>query len=221
MLCTFLYNEWKTDYCRIGEGTSFSAYSAGIFNVLLASGSVEFSPLVRFIRKRAQLIQDMNISERLWMVISRGLLSKIEYIKAEFKDAVDCAITVDENSAVLAMSSGTKKLLESWFELNGSAIKVVDLNVNAPYHTKFLDSKKLEYIELISRLNITQNTNYRYIFDNTNLKQEVIDQWSSTFNWYGLKKRIVNLDKSIVDISPNRFITKQLRRTLRQQGEMR
>lgn len=212
MLCTFLYNEWKTDYSIIDSGTIFSAHSAGIFNVLLSSDSADFSSIVDFIKGRARLLTKINRSEKLWMILGKDVLSKIPHIKYEFKGELDCAIITDENSLVLAMDSRTKRMLADWFKFKGLTVKIVDLKVRAPYHTRFLEVAMSEYIDLVSQLNIHQNADYRYIFESSNLEEEIINQWSSTFKWNEIKDKIIALNVRVVDVSPNKFITKQLKK---------
>ena len=51
MLTTFLYNAWISPEEPIEVGTRFSAHSAGIFNVLLASRSASFQDILAFIKK--------------------------------------------------------------------------------------------------------------------------------------------------------------------------
>lgn len=212
MLCTFLYNEWKTDYNKVAPTTFFSSHSAGIFNVLLASGSADFSSLILFIKKRANLLKKMNRSESLWLVLGKDILIILKRFNNEFMDIVDCAIITDENSLVLAMDSNTKNVFESWLKSNKLTAKILDLKVNAPYHTKFLKSSIPEYTELVYQLNICQNTDYGYIFESDCLEKEVINQWACTFKWSDIKKRIVVADANIIDISPNSFISKQLKK---------
>ena len=212
MLCTFLYNEWKTDYNKITLNTFFSSHSAGIFNVLLASGSADFSSLILFIKKRANLIKKINRSESLWLLLGKDVLFILKRFSNEFMDIVDCAIVTDENSLVLAMDSNTKNFFELWLKSNKITAKILDMKVNAPYHTNFLKSSIPEYTELVYQLNICQNTDYGYIFESDCLEKEVINQWACTFKWNDIKKRIVAIDANIVDISPNSFISKQLKK---------
>lgn len=67
MLTTFLYNAWMSPEGAIEIGTRFSAHSAGIFNVLLASGSASFQDILTFIKKRAQLINHSLVKKNyIW-----------------------------------------------------------------------------------------------------------------------------------------------------------
>lgn len=210
MLSNFLYNEWVTDKEKIEPGTIFSAHSAGIFNVLLTSGSADFKRIVYFIKKRAQLVEKLNCSEELWLLLTEDLGQFYQDVLEKCSEKMKLAIVTDESSGVLAMAEESVVFLEETAYLEERFYKLKKLGVSAPYHTGFLDQSFEEYEKLVQELQIVQNDSYQYIFHCEDLSDELLYQWNNVFNWKGLKERILTQESEIFDLSPNKFISKQL-----------
>ena len=65
-------------------------------------------------------------------------------------------------------------------------------------------------VQLVNELNIVQNDLYEYIFHYEDLREELLYQWNQMFNWKGIKENILQRGGEILDLSPNKFISKQL-----------
>lgn len=212
MLANFLYNEWITNGEEICPGKVFSALSAGIFNVLLTTNSANFRDIVNFIRKRARLIEELSCPEELAVddrkfstILNRKSLGLKHAEK--FKLAI---ITLNSTSGVLAVDEQHLRLLEATASSEGHIYKIKKLGVKAPYHTGFLDKSFDDYVQLVNELNIVQNDLYEYIFHYEDLREELLYQWNQMFNWKGIKENILQRGGEILDLSPNKFISKQL-----------
>lgn len=219
MIANFLYNEWSTNYEELVPGTVFSAHSAGIFNVLLASGSASFSAIVRFIKKRAQLVKDLQCKEELWLLMTENLDYFYQNVLDQCYEKVKLAIITDDNSGVIAMDEENSDLLESVAISEKQFYKLRKLGVKAPYHTEFLNPFIDRYAKLVEELNIVQNDSYEYIFHCENLNEELLYQWNNTFNWKKIMEKILGESKEVKDVSPNKFITKQMQKLRKREKE--
>ncbi|WP_423216318.1 CylD [Streptococcus equinus] len=210
MLTTFLYNAWATQDDKIENGTRFSAHSAGIFNVLLASGSASFQDIVAFIKKRAQLVESASHQEELFLVMTDNMTLLTQEVLSVHPDKFQLAILTDDISGVLAMKNDDSALLQNLAQQANCSLKIKQLGVKAPYHTSFLNQTQEKYGELVQALNIVQNEAYSYLFHCDDLTDEIMYQWNHCFDWNGIKEKILNQETRIIDLSPNKFISKQL-----------
>lgn len=210
MLANFLYNEWITNGEEICPGKVFSAHSAGIFNVLLTTNSANFRDIVNFIRKRARLIEELSCPEELWLLMTENLALFSTEVLEQHAEKFKLAIITDSTSGVLAMDEQHLQLLEATASSEGHIYKIKKLGIKAPYHTGFLDKSFDDYVQLVNELNIVQNDLYEYIFHYEDLREELLYQWNQMFNWKGIKENILQRGGEILDLSPNKFISKQL-----------
>jgi len=210
MLANFLYNEWITNGEEICPGKVFSAHSAGIFNVLLTTNSANFRDIVNFIRKRARLIEELSCPEELWLLMTENLALFSTEVLEQHAEKFKLAIITDSTSGVLAMDEQHLQLLEATASSEGHIYKIKKLGVKAPYHTGFLDKSFDDYVQLVNELNIVQNDLYEYIFHYEDLREELLYQWNQMFNWKGIKEDILQRGGEVLDLSPNKFISKQL-----------
>ena len=210
MLANFLYNEWITNGEEICPGMAFSAHSAGIFNVLLTTNSANFRDIVDFIRKRARLIEERSCPEELWLLMTENLALFSTEVLKQHAEKFKLAIITDSTSGVLAMDEQHLQLLEATASSEGHIYKIKKLGVKAPYHTGFLDKSFDDYVQLVNELNIVQNDLYEYIFHYEDLREELLYQWNQMFNWKGIKEDILQRGGEVLDLSPNKFISKQL-----------
>lgn len=210
LLATFIYNEWITDYSLINENTYFSAHSAGIFNVLLASNSASFEDIIMFLKKRADLLKKLERTEELWLMIANNAALFQDSVRAELQNIVDISIISDDKSLVIAMDKVNKTIVEESMKAVGIIAKLKQLHVAAPYHSKFLNNGLQEYSEMVHDLKMDQNEKYNYLFENEDLKCELVNQWNHVFDWYTLKRKMIEKNITVYDLSPNKFISKQL-----------
>lgn len=210
MLTTFLYNAWISPEEPIEVGTRFSAHSAGIFNVLLASRSASFQDILAFIKKRAQLVKSLSCQEELHLVMTEDMELFDQKVLKVYPDKFQLAILTDMRSGVLAMRQEDLSILQNAAKEAGLLLKVKPLRVKAPYHTIFLSDSQESYRKMVQELHIQQNQAYEYIFHCDDLEEEILYQWHHLFNWQKIKESILNKDTDVLDLSPNKFISKQL-----------
>lgn len=210
MLTTFLYNAWMSPEEPIEVGTRFSAHSAGIFNVLLASRSACFQNIIHFIKKRAQLVENLSRLEELHLVITENMNLLQEKVLNCYPEKFQLAIVTDQTSGVLAMKKEAVKELQEAAQQASLLVKIKSLGVKAPYHTSFLSQSQTAYQQLVQELDIQQNQDYNYIFHCDDLQEEILYQWSHLFNWQKIKEDILSKETEVIDLSPNKFISKQL-----------
>lgn len=210
MLTTFLYNAWISPEEPIEVGTRFSAHSAGIFNVLLASRSASFQDILIFIKKRAQLVKSLSCQEELHLVMAEDMELFDQKVLKNFPDKFQLAILTDMRSGVLAMRQEDLSILQNAAKEAGLLLKVKPLGVKAPYHTIFLSDSQESYRQMVQELHIQQNQAYEYIFHCDDLEEEILYQWHHLFNWQKIKEGILDKDTDVLDLSPNKFISKQL-----------
>ena len=219
MLTTFLYNAWISPEEPIEVGTRFSAHSAGIFNVLLASRSASFQDILAFIKKRAQLAKSLSCQEELHLVMTEDMELCDQKVLKNFPDKFQLAILTDMRSGVLAMRQEDLSILQNAAKEAGLLLKVKPLGVKAPYHTSFLSDPQESYRKMVQELHIQQNQAYEYIFHCDDLEEEILYQWHHLFNWQKIKEDILSIDTNIFDLSPNKFISKQLMKLQHRKGK--
>lgn len=219
MLTTFLYNAWISPEEPIEVGTRFSAHSAGIFNVLLASRSASFQDILAFIKKRAQLVKSLSCQEELHLVMTEDMELFDQKVLKNFPDKFQLAILTDMRSGVLAMRQEDLSILQNAAKEAGLLLKVKPLGVKAPYHTSFLSDPQESYRKMVQELHIQQNQAYEYIFHCDDLEEEILYQWHHLFNWQKIKEDILSIDTNIFDLSPNKFISKQLMKLQHRKGK--
>ncbi|AYG02058.1 hypothetical protein [Lactococcus allomyrinae] len=210
MLSTFLYNAWRTSEVDLNEILYFSSHSAGIFNVLLSSGSVEFGDVLRFIQRRADLVKLHQGDEEMWLVVTQSL-SLLENLIQEKKEVIKLAIKTNATTGVAAFSERNKLEIENFLKSQGLLVKFKKLSLRIPYHTAFLDDIAKEYNSLVDELFIKQNNQFRYIYSSKNLENEIKNQLTQNFNWQGVLEQIVDENLEVYDFSPNKFMKKQLK----------
>ncbi|WP_251420583.1 MULTISPECIES: CylD [Lactococcus] len=209
MLGTFIYNLWRTSEYKLSDITCFSSHSAGIFNVLLASDSASFENIVTFIEKRAALVNSLKCKEEMWLVATSSMERLREVIDGI--SFVELAITTDSTTGVLSFSEENRDRFVDRVESADLLIKLKKLGLKVPYHTKFLQPIKEEYIQLVKILDIQQNNAFKYIYMSSNLEEEIINQLTQEFKWHRILEELVKKGLSIEDLSPNRFILKQVK----------
>lgn len=209
MLGTFIYNLWKTQNIDLSEISYFSSHSAGIFNVLMASGSSSFDKILIFIEKRAELVGNLKRKEEMWFTVTTSI-EKLRPIIKKLND-VEFAITTNPTTCVLAFSEEKKDELMEVIQTSGLEIRIKKLNLKVPYHTKFLNSLEEKYRQLVKELDIQQNDEFNYIYSLDNLEDEIINQLTNEFNWYGILEEIINKKLITYDLTSNGFIQKQIR----------
>ena len=219
MLSNFLYNEWLTNYEEIYPNIIFSAHSAGIFNVLLASKSAEFKNIIWFIKKRSQLIKELGRTEELWLLMTENLGMFYQNVLEPSSEKVKLAIVTNEISGVVAMKEEDVRFLDENANSEGYLYKIKELGVKAPYHTSFLNDSLKRYEVLVKKQNIVKNDSYNYIFHCEDLSDELIYQWDNVFNWKGILEKVVENSREIIDLTPNKFITKQLQKMKKRERE--
>ncbi|MEY8536883.1 hypothetical protein AALM99_00290 [Lactococcus muris] len=209
MLGTFIYNLWRTSEYKLSDITCFSSHSAGIFNVLLASDSASFENIVAFIEKRAKLVNSLKCKEEMWLVATSSMERLREVIDGI--SFVELAITTGSTTGVLSFSEENRDRFVDRVESADLLIKLKKLGLKVPYHTKFLQPIKEEYIQLVKILDIQQNNAFKYIYMSSNLEEEIINQLTQEFKWHRILEELVKKGLSIEDLSPNRFILKQVK----------
>lgn len=209
MLGTFIYNLWRTSEYELSDITCFSSHSAGIFNVLMASDSASFENIVSFIEKRAELVNSLECKEEMWLVATASM-EKLRDVIAGIS-FVELAITTSSTTGVLAFSEENRDKFVDRVESADLLIKLKKLGLKVPYHTKFLQAIKEEYIQLVKNLDIQQNNAFKYIYMSSQLEEEIINQLTQEFKWYRILKELVKKNLLIEDLSPNRFILKQVK----------
>ena len=155
-------------------------------------------------------MKSLSCQEELHLVMTEDMEIFDQKVLKNFPDKFQLAILTDMRSGVLAMRQEDLSILQNAAKEAGLLLKVKPLGVKAPYHTIFLSDSQESYRKMVQKLHIQQNQAYEYIFHCDDLEEEILYQWNHLFNWQKIKEGILDKDTDVLDLSPNKFISKQL-----------
>ncbi|MGD6887761.1 hypothetical protein [Staphylococcus shinii] len=211
IIATFVSNEitWR----KIKKNYSisnFTAYSAGIFNILSASQVIPLNDILNFLVERIKLFELYQGNQGLYIYITKDNenAKKLRSIINNNKE-VEIAIINSDKSGVIALSNDYFDKFKFTLKEKGikSVLKFTGLSV--PYHTAFLNHLISDYRMIVDKLfekyDSEKAENYNIIFEeNIFIKCEINRQLTKPINWNVISKKIIYKNYiDILDTSPN------------------
>ena len=210
-----MYRSIKENYGLSGD--RFAGHSLGEVTALVAAGVIRFADGVKIVRKRGSLMQ---------RAVPRGKGGMLALIHDSIEDTAyeetvkECGAEVaNMNSRKQVVVSGEKAALSrlrSELEKKFPDMRVVELDVSAPFHSSLLREIESEYEEYLKEFSdhfdtkncgkvISNFTGGLYSPDQliTNLVQQV----SNKVRWVENMKLIAAACKHIYEIGPNKPLT--------------
>lgn len=206
IIVTFFLNKvYQNRYLSQSTNKSIyvTGYSAGIFNVLDFIKCLELKDTLDLIKERSILVDKYSGSAQMYLI--KGILiSTVKKVIEANQLSIEISIYTSNKSAILVCKYGEiEKLIDRIKNTNKFIYKKIEVNV--PYHTKFLKPIEQDYKKILEKLDFN-DTNKNVIFSNNNLKTELLSQLTTTFNWSLIIERIKMTEiETIYDATPNKF----------------
>lgn len=217
ILLTFLSNDWFVKENNIStENIDFvTSHSAGIFNAAYFLGQVSLGSILKFLAKRATLLEQIKGYEMFAFVTNdqQKMLTVLKNNELEPYLSIQSA----KDRGTLAARPENLSIMIKRLQENEVMLKVIPLKLTIPYHTKLLSKYAQQLIKLLDETDYQEDEKNAHITfispQGLSLKNEIIFEIDNTFNWFAVKNKIISLSpKKIFDTSPNHFILRDLKR---------
>lgn len=217
ILLTFLSNDWfvKENNIRTENIDFVTSHSAGIFNAAYFLGQVSLGSILKFLTKRATLLEQIKGYEMFAFVTNDQ--HKMLTVLKNSELAPYLSIQSAKDRGTFAARPENLNIMIKRLQENEVMLKVIPLKLTIPYHTKLLSKYARQLIQLLDETDYQEdekNANITFISpQGLSLKNEIIFEIDNTFNWFAVKNKIISLSpKKIFDTSPNHFILRDLKR---------
>lgn len=217
ILLTFLSNDWfvKENNIRTENIDFVTSHSAGIFNAAYFLGQVSLGSILKFLTKRATLLEQIKGYEMFAFVTNDQ--QKMLTVLKNSELAPYLSIQSAKDRGTFAARPENLNIMIKRLQENEVMLKVIPLKLTIPYHTKLLSKYARQLIQLLDETDYQEdekNANITFISpQGLSLKNEIIFEIDNTFNWFAVKNKIISLSpKKIFDTSPNHFILRDLKR---------
>ena len=217
ILLTFLSNDWfvKENNIRTENIDFVTSHSAGIFNAAYFLGQVSLGSIIKFLTKRATLLEQIKGYEMFAFVTNDQ--HKMLTVLKNSELAPYLSIQSAKDRGTFAARPENLNIMIKRLQENEVMLKVIPLKLTIPYHTKLLSKYARQLIQLLDETDYQEdekNANITFISpQGLSLKNEIIFEIDNTFNWFAVKNKIISLSpKKIFDTSPNHFILRDLKR---------
>jgi malonyl CoA-acyl carrier protein transacylase len=211
MLATFLVNEINAKMIPPVMADSYSAYSAGIFNIFYRAGLTPLKDMLDFLKARAVLFIDYAFPQRMFFFVASDVEGLREIIGR--RDEVSVSVVTDERSGVLSFDPAFEAEFLSVLKEDKIAIRFIRLPIDVPYHSTFLEKTKGAYDSVIDEY-LKRDLTHEILFaGDRSLIGEVKHQLHHPFDFFTIKKKIIAGNfETIVDTSPDDFMKKQMQK---------
>lgn len=124
----------------------FAGHSLGEFNALLAAGAFDFETGLRIVRKRGELMAAAS---------GGGMAAVLGLSAAQIREKLDGGNYADIdianfNTPSQTVVAGTKEAVNRLLkDFDGQGIKIVPLNVSAPFHSRYMQAAAAEFAEFL------------------------------------------------------------------------
>lgn len=197
----------------------FGGHSLGEYTALVAAGAMSFSDALKIVETRGHLMQEASPPGQGAMaaVISKNL--DVGKLRKTLRDLpLDVA---NINSTDQVVISGRADSMETARERISAAIgdddamRFVELNVSAPFHSRFMNAVRDKFREVLNaiaaRLNsgraVKVTSNYTGLFHaaaTANVIEALVSQLSGSVKWRDNMYALAEKSQRIYEIGPNR-----------------
>lgn len=205
---------------NLGAGHSLGEYSA-----LVASGVLSFSEALKAVRTRGLAMQSACPVGQGGMAAVLGLedqdvIQICNWVESE--SGFTPLKAANFNSPGQVVISGNQKAID-WLKANyspdksgvGKRLKMIPLNVSAPFHSPMMKPAQEKMEQVLSSLHfatpkfqIVQNTTARETENIDVLRKELIEQVSAPVKWAQSVSRIKELGvKKLIEFGPGKVLT--------------
>ena len=192
--------------------SAFAGHSLGEFSAVACSGSLPFEECLRLVLIRARAMQKACKNEDSTMAAILGLDDKdVDIICDDYNDVVPA----NYNSPGQIVISGSKiQILEACDSLKQHGAKAIPLKVGGGFHSKYMESAKIELESAVndSKIRIPsapiyQNFNAKPSLIPEEIKSNLINQLTSPVLWtQSVNNMISNNISTFIEFGPGRVL---------------
>ena len=192
--------------------SAFAGHSLGEFSAVACSGSLSFEECLRLVLIRARAMQKACKNEDSTMAAVLGLDDKdVDRICADYDDVVPA----NYNCPGQIVISGSKiEILEACDSLKENGAKAIPLKVGGGFHSKYMDSAKIELESAVNNSKIRipsapiyQNFNAKPSSIPEEIKSNLINQLTSPVLWtQSVNNMISNNISTFIECGPGRVL---------------
>ena len=192
--------------------SAFAGHSLGEFSAVACSGSLSFEECLRLVLIRARAMQKACKNEDSTMAAILGLDDKdVDRICADYNDVVPA----NYNCPGQIVISGSKiEILEACDSLKENGAKAIPLKVGGGFHSKYMESAKIELESAVNNSKIRipsapiyQNFNAKSSSIPEEIKSNLINQLTSPVLWtQSVNNMISNNISTFIECGPGRVL---------------
>ena len=192
--------------------SAFAGHSLGEFSAVACSGSLSFEECLRLVLIRARAMQKACKNEDSTMAAVLGLDDKdVDRICADYDDVVPA----NYNCPGQIVISGSKiEILEACDSLKENGAKAIPLKVGGGFHSKYMESAKIELESAVNNSKIRipsapiyQNFNAKPSSKPEEIKSNLINQLTSPVLWtQSVNNMISNNISTFIECGPGRVL---------------
>tara|TARA_Y100000768_G_scaffold81130_1_gene57788 strand:+ start:304 stop:1164 length:861 start_codon:yes stop_codon:yes gene_type:complete len=192
--------------------SAFAGHSLGEFSAVACSGSLSFQECLRLVLIRARAMQKACKNEDSTMAAVLGLDDKdVDRICADYNDVVPA----NYNCPGQIVISGSKiEILEACDSLKENGAKAIPLKVGGGFHSKYMQSAKIELESAVNNSKIRipsapiyQNFNAKPSSIPEEIKSNLVNQLTSPVLWtQSVNNMISNNISTFIECGPGRVL---------------
>ena len=192
--------------------SAFAGHSLGEFSAVACSGSLSFEECLRLVLIRARAMQKACKNEDSTMAAVLGLDDiDVDRICADYDDVVPA----NYNCPGQIVISGSKiEILEACDSLKENGAKAIPLKVGGGFHSKYMESAKIELESAVNNSKIRipsapiyQNFNAKPSSIPEEIKSNLINQLTSPVLWtQSVNNMISNNISTFIECGPGRVL---------------
>ncbi len=197
----------------------FGGHSLGEYTALVAADAMPFAEAVKAVQSRGRLMQKATppgtgamaavIGKDLNVVMIRSTLEGLPMDVANINSSDQIVISGQADSLTIAQ----ERLMQAAGD--ETALRFVPLNVSAPFHSRFMDTIKDAFMNILNSISINLNsdnagrvtsnfTGYFHSGSVSHLIEKLVAQLSNSVNWRENMAALAEKAALIYEIGPNR-----------------
>jgi len=164
-----------------------SGLSLGEYTCLYPAGVLDMQTLVRVVKERARAMEEASRSEPSSMYAVIGLTGQVLSLKAKELSFFVANINSPVQTAISFKKENAQRIKEA---LESLGARVIPLEVGGGFHSPFMDSARKHLKKVLdsvafndARIPIVSNVNAGCFQDKDQIKQNLLDQLTSTVLW--------------------------------------
>jgi len=197
----------------------FGGHSLGEYTALVAADAMPFTEALKTVQSRGKLMQKATPPGTGGMAAVIGQDLDVDMIRNVLEGLpIDVANINSADQVVISGQAGSMGIAEELLmQAMGSekSLRFVPLNVSAPFHSRFMDTIKDSFMNILNSIStklnpdnaisVTSNfTGYFHSGSVSNLIEKLVAQLSSSVNWRENMVALAEKAQLIYEIGPNR-----------------